>query len=158
MKSNWLVTTVTSLRSRFRDSRGVSALEFALVAPVLFTFLLGIVDLGLGFRALMAVTQAAQAGSYYGLLNGFNASAIQNAVANSTATSGISSTPTPSQSCGCPTGTSVAPTSCGSTCSNGQTPGTYVSVSAQYQYSTILAYPGLSSPLTLNSTSMVRIK
>lgn len=142
----------------FRENAGVAALEFALVAPFLCTFILGVVDLGLGFDAQMAVTQAAQAGSYYGLINGFDTSAIQSVVANSTGTSGITSSPSPTQSCGCPTGTTVTTAPCNSTCSNGQAPGTYITVSAQYPYSTILSYPGLSSPMTLRSTSTVRIK
>ena len=59
-----------------RENRGVAALEFALVAPFLCTFILGVVDLGFGFEAKMAVIQAAQAGSYYALLKGFDTSAI----------------------------------------------------------------------------------
>jgi Flp pilus assembly protein TadG len=140
-----------------RDNAGVSALEFALVAPFLCTFILGVVDLGFGFQAQMAVTQAAQAGTYSAMLNGFNASAIQTVVANSTGTRGITS-PTATQACGCPSGTAVTTISCNSTCANGQTAGTYVSVSAQYQYSPILTYPGLPSPMTLTSASMLRIK
>ena len=141
-----------------RESKGVAALEFALVAPFLCTFILGVVDLGFGFQAQMAVTQAAQAGSYSALLNGFDTSSIQNAVANSTGVDGINASPTPTQSCGCPSGTAVSTTSCGSTCPDGQTAGTYITVTAEYQYSTILSYPGLSSPMTLASTSTVRIK
>lgn len=140
-----------------RDDRGISAIEFALVAPFLCAFILGVVDLGLGFQAKMAVTQAAQAGSYYAMINGYNTSGIQTAVASSTGTSGITA-PNPAQTCGCPSGTAVTTSTCGGTCSNGQAAGTYVTVSAQYQYSTILSYPGLPSPMTLSSTSMLRIK
>jgi Flp pilus assembly protein TadG len=140
-----------------REDLGVSAIEFALVAPFLCTFILGVVDLGFGFQAQMAVTQAAQAGSYYAMLNGFNASAIQTVVGSSTGTSGITS-PSAAQTCGCPSGTAVATSTCNSTCPNGQTAGTYVTISAQYLYTPILSYPGLPSPMTLSATSMVRIK
>lgn len=141
----------------FREDRGVSAIEFALVAPFLFTFVLGVVDLSFGFQAKMAVTQAAQAGTYYAMINGYNTSGIRTAVSSSTGTSGITA-PTTAQTCGCPSGTAVTTSSCGSNCPNGQAAGTYVTVNAQYQYSTILTYPGLPSPMTLTSTSMLRIK
>ena len=143
---------------RLRDAKGVAALEFALVAPFLCTFILGVIDLGFGFQAQMAVTQAAQAGSYSALLSDFNTNTIDSAVANSTGFDGITASPTPTQSCGCPSGTGVTAASCGSICADGQTAGTYITVSAQYQYSTILSYPGLSSPMTLAATSTVRIK
>jgi len=94
---------------RFRDDAGISAIEFALVAPFLCTFILGVVDLGFGFQAQMAVTQAAQAGTYYAMLNGYNTSGIQTVVANATGTSGITA-PTSSQACGCPSGTAVTTT------------------------------------------------
>ena len=142
---------------RFREDAGISAIEFALVAPFLCTFILGVVDLGFGFQAQMAVTQAAQAGTYYAMLNGYNTSGIQTVVANATGTSGITA-PTSSQACGCPTGTAVSTSTCNTTCSNGQPAGTYVNVSAQIQYTPILTYPGLPSPMTLTSTSMLRIK
>ena len=140
-----------------REDAGLSAIEFALVAPFLLTFLLGVVDLGMGFQSQMAVTQAAQAGTYYAMLNGYNASAIQTVVANASGTSGITA-PTSSSSCGCPGGTSVSVSACNSTCPSGQAAGTYASVTAQLQYTPILVYPGLPSPITLTSTSMLRIK
>src|SRR5215469_2679059 len=86
-----------------REDAGLSAIEFALVAPFLCTFILGVVDLGMGFQSQMAVTQAAQAGTYYAMLNGYNASAIQTVVASASGTSGITS-PTSSSTCGCPSG------------------------------------------------------
>jgi Flp pilus assembly protein TadG len=145
------------VRCAARNSDGVTAIEFAIIAPFLATFVLGLIDLGMGFDAQMSVSQAAQAGSYYALLNGYNSSMISSAVQNASGASGI--TGSSSQSCGCPSsGGGVTPASCGSACPSGQTAGTYVTVSAQYTYSTILPYPGLPSPMTLNATSMVRIK
>jgi Flp pilus assembly protein TadG len=149
---------VRGMLNLLRETKGVAALEFALIGPFLCLFILGVVDLGFGFQAQMAVTQAAQAGSYAALLNGFNTDTISSAVANSTGMSGITASPTPTQSCGCPSGTAVTTTACGSTCSSGQAPGTYIMVTAQYQYTTMLTYPGLSSPMTLAASSTVRIK
>lgn len=139
------------------DSDGAAAIEFAIVAPVLALFLLGLIDLGMGFSAQMSVSQAAQAGSYYALLNGYDTSAIVNAAANASNATGISANS--GVSCGCPTSSGgVVAATCGGACPNGQTAGTYVTVTAQYQYAMILPYPGLNNPMTLTANSLVRIK
>ena len=140
------------------DCGGAAALEFVLVAPCLCLLLLGLVDLGLGFQAQMSVSQAAQAGSYDALIYGYNTSTIAQAVTGATGLNGISATPAPSESCGCPTGTGISASSCNSTCASGQAPGTYVTVNATYQYATILSYPVLSNPMTLAASSTVRIQ
>lgn len=51
------------MRSRARDERGASALEFALVLPVLVLFLFGIVSYGYMFSVRQALTQAAAEGA-----------------------------------------------------------------------------------------------
>lgn len=145
------------VRGMTANNEGGAATEFAIVAPFLTLFLLGVIDLGMGFEAQMSVSQAAQAGSYYALLNGYDGTAIAMAVQNASNATGISASP--SESCGCPSASGgVAAASCGSTCPDSQTAGTYVIVNAQYQYRTILPYPGLSSPMTLSASSMVRVK
>jgi Flp pilus assembly protein TadG len=145
------------IRKAAGDKAGVAGIEFAIVAPVLALFIAGLIDLGLGFASQMSVSQAAQAGSYYALLKGYDTTGIASAIQNASNATGISGSA--NQSCGCPSSSgAVASAACGSSCPSGQTAGTYVSVSAQYQYSTILPYPGLTSPMTLSATSMVRIK
>lgn len=140
-----------------REDKAVTALEFALIAPVLCTFILGLIDLGLGFEAQMSVSQAAQAGTYYALLNGYDSAKINSAIQNASNSNGISGSS--AQSCGCPSaGGAVSSAPCGSSCPSGQTAGSYVTVSTQYSYSTILPYPGFPSPMTLNATSLVRVK
>lgn len=140
-----------------KDREGAAAVEFAFIAPILALLLLGLIDLGMGFSAQMSVSQAAQAGTYYALLNGYDTSAIGNAVQNASNATGIAGNA--SEACGCPTSSGgVAPATCGNTCPNGLTAGFYVTVNAQYQYATILPYPGLNSPMTLSANSVVRIK
>jgi len=46
-----------SLINCLRETKGVAALEFALIGPFLCIFILGVVDLGFGFQAQMAVTR-----------------------------------------------------------------------------------------------------
>ncbi|RVC58475.1 MAG: pilus assembly protein [Mesorhizobium sp.] len=55
-------------RSLCRDRSGVSAVEFALVSPVLITILAGTVDIGASLKAKFDLTSAISAGSNYALL------------------------------------------------------------------------------------------
>jgi Flp pilus assembly protein TadG len=48
-------------RIRLRSDRGQTAVEFALIAPILLTLLLGIVQGGIAFHDYLAVTDAARA-------------------------------------------------------------------------------------------------
>ena len=141
-----------------RDGRGVAAVEFALAAPLLATILTVLVDFGFGFYEKMQVEDAAQAGAQYALLNGWNQTNIQNAVTGATTLSGLTATPAPSESCGCPSGTAVAAATCGSTCANGLTAGTYVTVNAQATYTPLISYAVMGSSVTLSAQSMVRIQ
>jgi Flp pilus assembly protein TadG len=54
----------TSRRSQdLRSERGQTAVEFALVAPVLIVLLLGVLQIGIAFNHYLAVTDAARAGA-----------------------------------------------------------------------------------------------
>ncbi len=162
---------IRRLRTDQRDCRrtrlwsaveGVSTIEFAVVASMLATLAIGMLDLSMGLWQQMEVGNAARAGAEYASLKGWDSSAIQIAVTSATSLGSITASPTPTQSCGCPdatTGVTLSGTPpCTSTCPDGLTkPGTYVTVNAQASYSTILPYPGISSPLTLTATAMARI-
>ena len=47
---------------RRRDEKGASAVEFALVLPVLFALLFGIIEFGAAFNAQISLTQAVREG------------------------------------------------------------------------------------------------
>ena len=149
--------SIGQLRSA-RD--GVSTVEFAFVSAILVLLVLGVVDFGIGFWEYMQVQSAAQAGADYAMLNqGASNSSISGAVTAASSLSGISvSTGYPQTKCGCPTGSSTAPTgmdftkTCGATCSFGGTAQQYILVKAQVNYSTFMTWPGLSNPVTLSST------
>ena len=139
---------------------GVGTIEFAVVASMLATLAIGLLDLSMGLSQQMEVGNAARAGAEYASLYGYNSAAIQTAVTSATSLS-VTASPSPTQSCGCPdatTGVTLSGTPpCTSTCSSGLTASTYVTVGAQASYSTILPYPGISSPLTLTASSIARI-
>jgi hypothetical protein len=70
----------------FHREEGTSTVEFALIAPVLFLLLVGILDLGRAVNAYVTVSSAAREGSHYAILHPTAApSAIVSAVRARTA-------------------------------------------------------------------------
>ena len=140
-------------------SSGIAAIEFAIVAPTLVLLFICTADLSLGIYRKMQVQNAAQSGAAYAMLYGFTQNSISSAVTNATGLSAVAATPQPNEFCGCPSATSgVTSISCTSTCPNGATPGTYVTVSAQATYETILPYPMVPNSFTFNAQSTVRLQ
>ena len=136
---------------------GTIAIEFAIIGPALVLMMACTVDLGMGIYRKMQVQNAAQAGAEYAIAHGFTSS-IVNAVTNATSFSGIAASPAPSQFCGCPSSSGVTAITCNSTCSSGAVAGTYVTVSAQGTYDTILSYPLIPSSFLFAAQSTVRIQ
>lgn len=140
------------------DIRGVAAIEFAIIVPMLITMVVCTVDLGMGIYRNMQVQNAAQAGARYAMTHSFDAGLISNAVSSATGLHGIVATPSPSQYCGCATNVGIAPIICGSTCPVGAVYGTYVNVSAQGAYTTIVPYPLIANNFTLKAQASVRVQ
>lgn len=151
---------VAAYLAAFRgDATGTAAVELALVAPLLLAILVPLADLGMAYSQQVQVQQAAQAGAAYAMLHPWSstsATAIANTVTSAGNLSGLSATPAPSQSCGCPTGTAVTSATCGSVCSDGQNAGYYVTVYASATYTPVLPYSLLGSSVTLSARSTVR--
>jgi len=138
--------------------RGAVAVEFVIIAPILALMLVCTLDLGMGIYRKMQVQNGAQAGAGYAVLHGFTASSIETAVTSATSFTGVTASPAPSEFCGCASSSGVSTATCASTCSGGSSPGTYVTVSAQGTYSTMLPYPVVPNSYTLSAQSTVRIK
>lgn len=116
------------------------------------------IDLGFGFYRSMQVQNAAQAGAAYAITHGFDATAIGTAISSATTFSSIQASPQPIRFCGCAASSGITTATCGSPCADGSQAGTYITVSAQAAYTTILAYPMLPDSYTLASQSTVRIQ
>lgn len=56
-------TLAQRLRRRTRSQRGAAAVEFAIVVPLLFLLIFGIIDFGFGFHAWDAAENAAREGA-----------------------------------------------------------------------------------------------
>lgn len=144
------------------EDRGVSAIEFAFIAPVIAILIIGIIDFGMGLWQQIEVANAAEAGAAYAAAKSWNSSVsgIENAVTSATSLSSITASPAPTVPpwCGCPsTSGGITATTCGSPCSDGSLAGHYITVYAQAPYSTILPWPGISHPMTLSYTTYARL-
>ena len=135
---------------------GAAGIEFALLLPALTLLLMGVFDYGALAYQTMQVAAAAHAGADYALRNGWNQTAVQNAVTGATGLT-VSANPAPALSKGCITGNALVITA-GSSCPSGGTPGSYVVVNAQSPFSPMLAWSALSFPSTITAQAAVRIQ
>lgn len=144
-----------------RDDSAMSAVEFAIIAPVLLLMAVGVVDYGEAAFRSMQVQNAAQAGIQYAAVHGYQVSGITAAV-QSTGAPGISVSSGPTQFCGCPTTTNSVPTltstPCGSDCADGTVSGTYVTLTAAATYTTLISYPLIPTSFAFSSQATVRIQ
>jgi Flp pilus assembly protein TadG len=67
------------VRPTVRDERGQTAVEFALVAPLLIVLLLGIIQFGIAFHNYVTITDAARAGARQAIVARFGGSGNFNA-------------------------------------------------------------------------------
>ena len=149
------------LQRLVRDRRGASAVEFAMIAPMLFLLLGGLVD---GCRYIvqtMQVRAAAQAGADYAQRNGWNATAIQTAVTTATAlpTTGAQklTVPLPVQTTGCIGANGVVSANAGPKCPNGVAVGNFVIVAAQKGFAPLLNWPGVHLGSQIKVQAEIRI-
>jgi Flp pilus assembly protein TadG len=69
--------------------RGTTTVEFALVIPVFFLFVLGLVEVGRGFMACHLLTHAARVGCRQGILQSQTTATITTAVTDKLTSQGI---------------------------------------------------------------------
>jgi Flp pilus assembly protein TadG len=74
---------VSRIRRRIRPERGAAAVEFAIVAPLLFMLVFGIIDFGFSFHSWNATENAAREGARVGAVDS-NTTDIVNRVKNAT--------------------------------------------------------------------------
>ena len=148
------------LRTILRNADGATVVEFAVVLPMLMTAVAGLCDFGLAAYADIQVQQAVQLGAQYAIERGWDPAAISAAVVNSGSSLGgsVVATPAPTKTCGCPSSSGVTSADCTTGACGADTVYTYVTVSAQLTYSTILPWPGVPNSYTFTAQSMVRIQ
>ena len=139
-----------------RDESGVTAVEFAIIGPILIGMFVSIVDLGLGLYNQVQLANAAQAAADYAMQKGYNSDAMTTVAQAATRLAGV--TVANSQFCGCPSSSGVTTITCGSSCSDGLTAGTFARTTTTKDYSTLLQYPGLPATFHLSETSLARVQ
>ena len=142
-----------------RRDRGIAALEFGFVAPLLITLVFGAATVGTALRAKMMVGNAARAGIAYAINHGYDATNIPAAAKAATGNAALTVTPTQYTN-SCINSSGVISTATGATCPNGSPPGVYVKVAVSQAYSLITPFPGnvIPSSYTLTSTVVARIQ
>lgn len=140
------------------DARGVAAIEFGIMVPLLSLMVISVTDIGLAIYRKMQVENAAQAGVEYAIARGFDSNAISTAVVGATNSNAISASPGPIKFCGCATASGVSGMTCGGTCPGGKLAGTYTIVSAQGSYSTIINYQIVPNSYVISTQSTARLQ
>jgi Flp pilus assembly protein TadG len=138
---------------KFLHPRGQELLEFALIVPILFMFIFGVIDLARLFHAYGAITNAAREGARYASRSGINpdktlnVSAIQSVTKQETENMKVNSALS-TVTAQCCTGTS-----CDTTCA----PNDKVVVRIQYNFHLILQsfIPQAIIPLHAKSEMLV---
>lgn len=144
------------LAAFWRRTRGVAAIEFAIVAPMLLALVVASVELGFAIQASIQTQDAAAAGASYAGQKGWDAAGISAAVLADTNAAGLTAAPAPRLYCGCPTTTGVGAATCGVTCADGVTARQYVEVSASLPRKTVMG-SAFGLPATMTSTSTARL-
>lgn len=134
-----------------RRQRGQALTEFAIILPVFFLLVAGMIDFGLGIYSDLTLVNAAREGARLGVIDPGNTSAIENRV-REMASNLDDSRLNVSISCERPSGSSFVP------CTNPKwLPGDATRVTASYRYS--MFFPLLfGTEIPLSSESKMRIE
>ncbi len=155
---------------RWLSEKGQSAVEFAIVVPVLALMLVAIADFARVFFVSVAVNNAARAGAQYGsqtVSTAQDTTGMQKAasldfgcVPSGSATCPNLpnwSTPTASQ-CTCTVSNPQTVTLCASSYCTYSANSTYVTVNTSATFSTILNYPGIAHSYTLTGQAIMQVQ
>lgn len=127
---------------RLRNRRGTTTVEFAVVAPVFFVLVLGMIEFGQAMMAQSVLTNAAQLGARAGALNGATSTDVTSAVnayLSNAGLSGATSTTTPNPPSGAKPGTDIK-----------------VTVTIPYTSVSLLPTPSFLKTTTLTSVAIVQ--
>ena len=146
--------SISANRRRRRRACGQSAIELALVLPLMILLLIAVCDFARLFYASIGVADAARAGVQYGAQNRTTAvdyaGMQQAALDDGAGISAIGANATSFCQCG-----TAAMSSCSSTCTG--TVNNFVQVTVTASFKTILTYPGIPQPAPLSSTAVMEV-
>ncbi|MGE5547801.1 MAG: TadE/TadG family type IV pilus assembly protein [Solirubrobacterales bacterium] len=138
------------MRARRLDDRGNIAVEFALVAPVFITLILGLVDYGIAAREVSTMRAAARAG-LQALIADSDATTTAQTTAEAVAPD---ATVEVTVSCSCKDGATVA---CNGTCVAGGVR-KIATVTVSRDLTLLIPWPTMEDPLPLQGIAQARIQ
>lgn len=134
---------------------GNTAVETALLAPVILFLLAGIVDYGGAVRERMALTSAVRSGLQYALDTGAGPAAVELAVQGALMEEAETTTVAATRFCECPDGDDA---DCRDRCEDSVPPYEIMQIDARRDYTPLMPWPGIDSPMTLEASARVRIQ
>jgi Flp pilus assembly protein TadG len=117
------------------DRRGNVMIEFALMLPVLFLMLVGLLDLGRFSLQKSAMLQGAREGAQYGIIAPTDSANINTTAQNATGRTDVTATNTVFCECSSAPGTTVG---CGTTCTGGSVLKKYVTVTTTAAFTSVV--------------------
>ncbi|MGH7916552.1 MAG: TadE/TadG family type IV pilus assembly protein [Candidatus Binataceae bacterium] len=138
-------------------ARGQSAVELALIAPVLILILLAAADFGRLFYISIAISNAARAGAQYGAQSVITAADANGMIAAAQYDgANIPNMSASAQQCTCQNSTSVP--LCPATYCAGDSWATFVEVDTHAIFNTLLNYPGIPSSVPLSGKAVMQVE
>lgn len=145
-----------SIRGRVGHDGGNTAVEFALVLPLLVFMVVGVMDVGNALNTQQQLDAAVSAALSYGQANTSDTAGMQTratAYLGDKVQDADDLTVTAAEECECSDGTAVL---CSATCS-GAAPYHFLRVTAQLTYKPFFSYPGLEQ-FSMESTVRRRVQ
>ena len=135
-----LVSRIKNAHQRFlRNKKGISAVEFGLIAPIILFVIGGVFDVSRYIWDQEDLMQALRSGMQYGANYPTDVTGVVNVVRASTSLSSDTANFTmPTPSCGCTADSSTLPTTFGTCSSTTCTKNEYVKLQASYQYNPLV--------------------
>lgn len=118
--------TIRKIRQFIREAKGIAAIEFAFIAPVLAIIAILMTDVGLAAVGSMNMEGAVRASVQYAMNGGADMTVAKNVGLSTWSSQPSDATFNTSKACICGAATST----CTSTCSDGSQPAAYVTATA----------------------------
>jgi len=140
-----------------RGEHGASLVETAILLPLFMLLLLGAVDYGRAFYLGIEVAGAAHAGAIYGSRNPTDTAGMKAAAQDDAQDVPNLTVATPTSDCECPDGSNYT-TGCTTnpTCANGLSPVYRLKVTVTGNYTPLIPWPGIPSPISFTSSASMR--
>jgi Flp pilus assembly protein TadG len=176
------------LRAFRRDRRGIAAVEFAIIVPIMMLIMVALIDFGLVLYVRFGLNETVSAAANYAIVgaskvsssqgatlasdlvaimpSNVNVTAVVNNGPTATRTNGTvvaSGTASNADSCYCPSvsGSTVtwgSAVTCGSTCGTGGLGGKFVALTASTSHSPLFGSYGLVQNGTVSTFSIVQVQ